>query len=350
VPMQHSYQVMPPLAPEEEAALRSDIKTYGVKNPIHVDEEDNTLDGFNRRRICQELGIDCPKEVIPGLTDAQKREHAYRMNLTRRHLTRAQKYEIARTLRQEGWTQERIAQALGLSQATVSRRLEQSIQMHKLPQAETIRGKDGRAYPPARARKSAKRQTERMDTAERASMAPILSEDSSTDADARRAKGMQQQDAMRPSDNEPERPPSRGAGGGPPAPEFPDASSPGNSITPAAELEAAVLHMGSLPAAWGNGAREHSWVSGLEALLSQVQALHVQGDVPRLSAHWHPETRTRCLNAIRRMKKALKKLEEMIRHEIGEAASTNGNNDVDTSASDIRSLLAEDRILNSRQQ
>jgi ParB-like chromosome segregation protein Spo0J len=149
VPMQDRYQVMPDLSPEEEAALTSDIATYGVKNPIHVDEADNTLDGFHRRRISTELGRECPTEVIPGLTEAQKREHAWRMNLMRRHLTREQKYEIARTLRQEGWTQERIAQALGLSQATVSRRLEQSIQMDKLPQAETIRGKDGRAYPPA---------------------------------------------------------------------------------------------------------------------------------------------------------------------------------------------------------
>jgi hypothetical protein len=177
-------------------------------------------------------------------------------------------------------------------------------------------------------------------------MAPTRSEDSSTDGDARRAQGMQPQEAMRPSDNEPERSPSRGAGGGPPAPELPDASSPGNSITPAAELEAAVLHMGSLPAAWGNGAGEHSWVSGLEALLAQVQALHVQGDVPRLSAYWHPERRTRCLHAIRHMKKELKKLEEMIRHEIGEVASTNGNSHVDTRASDITSLLAEDLLLN----
>jgi ParB-like chromosome segregation protein Spo0J len=133
VPMQHGYQVMPHLSPEEEAALTSDMATYGVKNPIHVDEADNTLEGFHRRRIAQELGIACPTEVIPGLIDAHKREHAWRMNLMRRHLTREQMDEIARTLRQEGWTQERIAQALGLSQATVSRRLEQFIHMDKLP-------------------------------------------------------------------------------------------------------------------------------------------------------------------------------------------------------------------------
>jgi hypothetical protein len=87
-------------------------------------------------------------------------------------------------------------------------------------------------------------------------------------------------------------------------------------------------------------------VSDLEALLAQVEALQVQGSVPRLSTHWHPETRTRCLNAIRRMKKELKKLEEMIQHGIGEVPSTNGNSDVDTSASNITPLLAEDLFLN----
>jgi hypothetical protein len=87
-------------------------------------------------------------------------------------------------------------------------------------------------------------------------------------------------------------------------------------------------------------------VSDLEALLAQVEVLQVQGSVSRLSTHWHPETRTRCLNAIRRMKKELKKLEEMIRHEIREVPSTNGNSDVDTSASDITLLLAEDLFLN----
>jgi ParB-like chromosome segregation protein Spo0J len=134
----HAYQVMPDLSPEEYSALRADIATNGVKHPIHVDEEDNTLDGFNRRRICEELGIDCPKLVIPGLTEAQKREHAWRMNLMRRQLTQKQKREIARTLRQEGWTQDRIAQALGVRQRTVSRWLQQSRHLSKLPQPATV--------------------------------------------------------------------------------------------------------------------------------------------------------------------------------------------------------------------
>jgi hypothetical protein len=46
------------------------------------------------------------------------------------------------------------------------------------------------------------------------------------------------------------------------------------------------------------------------------------------------------------MKKELHKLEEMIRHETGEVASTNGKSHGDTSASEITSLLAEDLLLN----
>jgi ParB-like chromosome segregation protein Spo0J len=54
------YQVMPDLLPEEYAGLKADIAIHGVKHPIDVDEEDNTLDGHQRRRICEELGIECP--------------------------------------------------------------------------------------------------------------------------------------------------------------------------------------------------------------------------------------------------------------------------------------------------
>jgi hypothetical protein len=62
-----------------------------------------------------------------------------------------------------------------------------------------------------------------------------------------------------------------------------------------------------------------------------------------LSAQWHPETRTRCLTAIRRMKKMLA---DMARREISEAASTNGSDVGDIRATDITPLFAEDLLLN----
>jgi len=267
----------------------------------------------------------------------------------RRHLSKAQTREIAGKLWLEGWTQDAIAKDLDCSQPTASRWIHQFMQTHKLPQPHRIQGKDGKEYPLEKAPKSAKQQADGTGTAEVASMSPTVSEGASTDAAARLAEEIQR-GAETASEIRTERPVSRNAGVEAEAADLPNGSSPDNSATSAAAGETSAAPSRSLPAAWVNDAEKQSWVCGLEILAAKVETLQEQGSVPCLSAHWHPETRTRCLNAIRRMKKALKKLEEMIRHEIGEAASANGNNDIDTSVSDITSLLAEDLFLNSRQQ
>jgi len=83
------YQVMPRHSPEQYEALKADIKAHGVLEDVDVDEEGETLDGFTREQICNELGIVCPKRVVRGLqTEEQKRDYAWRVNLLRRHLTR----------------------------------------------------------------------------------------------------------------------------------------------------------------------------------------------------------------------------------------------------------------------
>jgi site-specific DNA-methyltransferase (adenine-specific) len=81
------YQILPPLSADEYAALKADIGLRGVLVPIELDELGNVLDGHHRRRAAQELGLaDVPTVVRSGLTEAQKREHALRLNLLRRHL------------------------------------------------------------------------------------------------------------------------------------------------------------------------------------------------------------------------------------------------------------------------
>jgi transcriptional regulator with XRE-family HTH domain len=146
------YQLMPPLSPEEYAALRADIAERGVLIPVEYDEEGNILDGFHRVQICQELGLDWPRVMRPGLTEGQKLEHAWRLNLARRHLSREQKQGIAVRLRQEGWTQERIAQALAISQGTISMWFNEFINANKLAEPNRIEGKDGKQYPPRKVR------------------------------------------------------------------------------------------------------------------------------------------------------------------------------------------------------
>ena len=257
--MQHPYQVMPPLSVEKYAALTADIQANRVQIPIDVDEEDNTLDGFHRRQICEELGIACPKRVLTGLTKAHKLAHALGLNLLRRHLSKAQKREIAPTLRAEGWTQERIRQTLDVQQRTVSRWLEQSSHSAKLPQADIIQGKDGKSYPSTKTPRRARRQAEGMASAEPTSLSPLPSDDSiSADGGAGLARGRQQQDEVPASDMKPERSVAGDAGIESEAADLPYAQSPANSTTSAAAGEPAAAPIRTLPAAWVDDAEEQS--------------------------------------------------------------------------------------------
>lgn len=57
--------LLPPLADEEYAELKRKIEYEGFKGAITVWEETGTLvDGKHRLRICDELGINCPVQVM----------------------------------------------------------------------------------------------------------------------------------------------------------------------------------------------------------------------------------------------------------------------------------------------
>src|SRR5439155_17837387 len=91
------YQVMPPLSAEEYELLKADIAARGVQVQVELDEQGNILDGFHRVRACQELGItDWPTIVRLGLSEEEKKAHARKLNLARRHLTQEQKRELIR--------------------------------------------------------------------------------------------------------------------------------------------------------------------------------------------------------------------------------------------------------------
>lgn len=89
-----AYQVLPGLTPEEYADLRDDIAANGVRVPVDVDENGQVLDGHHRSLIAAELGIDCPRRAVPGLSEADKIAHALAVNVHRRSLTREQRREL----------------------------------------------------------------------------------------------------------------------------------------------------------------------------------------------------------------------------------------------------------------
>jgi hypothetical protein len=91
------YQVMPALPAEDYEALKADIAARGVMVAIEVDEYGNILDGYNRIKVCRELGInDYPVVVRSGLSEAEKLTHARRVNLLRRHLSQGQRRQRGR--------------------------------------------------------------------------------------------------------------------------------------------------------------------------------------------------------------------------------------------------------------
>jgi len=95
--------VMPPLSEEEYAALRNDIERNGILVSVVVDQHGRILDGHQRVKIANELGIDYPREVREVADDNEAQDLALTLNMVRRHLNREQKRvliraEIERTL------------------------------------------------------------------------------------------------------------------------------------------------------------------------------------------------------------------------------------------------------------
>ena len=146
----NDYQVMPPLSDDEYLELKTDIQNRGVMVPIEFDENGNVLDGHHRLRICKELGItDYPKIVRSGMSEEQKRTHARKLNMARRHLNREQKQELIREqLRETPEKSDRqIGRELGVAGNTVSaqrRELERTAQIEQL---DTTIGADGKERP-----------------------------------------------------------------------------------------------------------------------------------------------------------------------------------------------------------
>ena len=97
-----------------------------------------------------------------GLSEEEKIEHALALNLVRRHLSREQRQELVRKLRQRGLSLRRIAELLGVGLATVHDSLS-TVRNRTVENPPEVLSKDGRIRP-ARQRT----ETERHELAERA--------------------------------------------------------------------------------------------------------------------------------------------------------------------------------------
>lgn len=85
-------ELFPMMSDDQMAALVEDIKTNGQDEPIEIDAAGNLIDGRNRAKACESLGL-VPKRKIYHGTDVW--QHVISQNLHRRHLTESQRAMVA---------------------------------------------------------------------------------------------------------------------------------------------------------------------------------------------------------------------------------------------------------------
>lgn len=125
------YQELPPLRTEELEALRMSIEREGIREPIRLCATTGAiLDGHHRKKITDELGIDCPSvEVNHMASDAERSAYAIRVNKQeRRNLSVEQREELALRERELAWqlnqeknTDEQIGRMIGIDRSTVTK-------------------------------------------------------------------------------------------------------------------------------------------------------------------------------------------------------------------------------------
>lgn len=115
------FQPFNDLPASQQEALKRDVEVRGIVNPILVDENDKTIDGHQRRKVAAELGIDCPRIVLTGLSDDEKMSLAIALNTFRRHLTGVERSKALQQMAQLGMSVRRIAEATGIPKSTVQR-------------------------------------------------------------------------------------------------------------------------------------------------------------------------------------------------------------------------------------
>lgn len=120
-------QLLPPLKPDELAALRDSIARDGVIVPVLVRTGGELIDGHHRRMVAAELGVPCP-EQLTDVDDETADRWRLITNLARRHLTDHERWTmlaaIARPLVEQAQKEARERQGHG--QTGPGRPLEES--------------------------------------------------------------------------------------------------------------------------------------------------------------------------------------------------------------------------------
>lgn len=93
-------ELFPRMNAEEFDSLKADIKNNGVRDPITVwndGKQDWLIDGKNRLKACESLGIECPREEWKN-GERSLVAWAVSKNLRRRHLSASERSVIAQAM------------------------------------------------------------------------------------------------------------------------------------------------------------------------------------------------------------------------------------------------------------
>jgi ParB-like chromosome segregation protein Spo0J len=93
-PIHPAAEIFPMMGDEEFAEFKKDVETYGVKE-FGTLYRGQVLDGRNRYKACQELGIEMTFCEIEDTKDFDPVAYALSHNLHRRHLTESQRAMVA---------------------------------------------------------------------------------------------------------------------------------------------------------------------------------------------------------------------------------------------------------------
>ena len=116
--------VLPPLPPDEYAQLRDSIRDRGVLQPLLITADHVLIDGHERWKAIRELGlVQVPPAGHRQLDDAERKELAIRLNVERRHLSRAERQRLLEMILKEAPAKStrEVADMFRVDQSTVSR-------------------------------------------------------------------------------------------------------------------------------------------------------------------------------------------------------------------------------------
>lgn len=129
-PIHPIANLFPMMEEKEIESLTLDIKENGLQEPI-VTFGGYIVDGRNRFQACLKSDVKPVFQAFEEMktsdgklfvvSDDNLRNFVFARNLHRRHLSKDQKEEMAKRLRKDGWSQDKICNALRVSIGTINK-------------------------------------------------------------------------------------------------------------------------------------------------------------------------------------------------------------------------------------